>query len=187
MTSTFRSLLTAWLVLWAVPALAEHATPEQAQALLDRAVATVQKDGPDKAFAEFDDPAAGFVAGELYVFVFDLKGVYHASGANPRLVGTNAYDLVDVEGKPLVREMIARAKSSGHGEVTYVWLDRADNKVERKRSLIQRVGDYVVGVGYYLNVVPRVLDSDVNVRIDVPVTNDGVDSWRWKSRSRSTW
>jgi len=35
--------------------------------------------------------------------------------------------------------------------------------------------------------VPRVLDSDVNVRIDVPVTNDGVDSWRWKSRSRSTW
>ena len=36
-------------------------------------------------------------------------------------------------------------------------------------------------------LVPRVLDSDVNVRIDVPVTNDGVDSWRWKSRSRSTW
>ena len=36
-------------------------------------------------------------------------------------------------------------------------------------------------------LLPRVLDSDVNVRIDVPVTNDGVDSWRWKSRSRSTW
>ena len=152
MTSTFRSLLTACLMLWAIPALAQHATPEQAHALLDRAVATVQKDGPEKAFAEFDAPAAGFVAGELYVFVLDLQGVYHASGANPRLVGTNVYDVTDVEGKPLFREMIARAKSSGHGEVDYVWLDRSDNKVERKRSLVQRVGDYVVGVGYYLKL-----------------------------------
>jgi cytochrome c len=151
MASVFRPLLfTTWMMLlWAAPAMAEHATPGQAQALLDRAVATVQKDGPDRAFAQFDDPSAGFVVGDLYVFVFDLKGVYHASGANPRLVGSDAYDLTDVEGKPLVREMIARAKSSGHGEVSYVWLDRTDNKVERKHSLVQRVGDYIVGVGYY--------------------------------------
>jgi cytochrome c len=130
---------------------AEHATPEQAQALLDKAVAEIQMSGQDKAIQEFNDPKGGFTIGELYVFIFDVQGNYVASGANPKLVGTNAYDLKDAEGKPLVREMIAKGKSAGKGEVDYVWLNRADNHVEKKRSLIRKVGDYIVGVGYYMN------------------------------------
>ena len=78
-----------------------------------------------------------------------MKGVYEASGANPKLVGTNALNWTDVRGKHLVREMIAVAKTRGHGRVDYIWLNRADNRVEHKRSLVQRVGDHIVGVGYY--------------------------------------
>lgn len=130
---------------------ADRATPEQAKALLDKAVAELQMDGPQKAFAAFNDSHGGYTIGELYVFVFDLKGKYEASAANPTLTGTDAYDLHDAEGKFLVREMIAVAKSKGDGQVDYVWLNRADNHVERKRSLIHRVGDHIVGVGYYLD------------------------------------
>jgi cytochrome c len=121
----------------------------QAQALLDKAVAKINADGPKAAFAAFDDPKGGFVMGEHYVFVFDLHGVYQASGANPKLVGTNAIDLKDAEGKALVREMVALAERHGKGTVDYVWLNRATNRVERKHSQIQKVGDYVVGVGFY--------------------------------------
>lgn len=130
---------------------AEHATPQQAQALLEKAVQKLQKDGPDAAFTAFNDRASGYTDHDLYVFVFDLNGKYMASGANPKLVGTDAHDLKDAEGKPLVAEMIAVAKSKGHGEVDYVWLNRPDNRVEKKKSFVQKVGDYLVGVGYYLN------------------------------------
>jgi len=147
-----RVLVAGLAVLWAQSAMAQDkATPEQAKALLDKAVAELQMDGQEKAFAAFNDPKGGYTIGELYVFVFDLNGKYEASGANPKLTGTDAHDLHDAEGKYLVQEMIALAKSKKHGHVDYVWLNRADNQVEKKRSLIQRVDNHIVGVGYYLN------------------------------------
>ncbi|HZU65422.1 MAG TPA: cache domain-containing protein [Novosphingobium sp.] len=128
---------------------AGHATSAQSQGLLDKAVAELKAAGPDKAFAEFNQPQGAYTTHELYVFVFSLDGVYEASGANPKLVGTSAIDTKDAEGKPLVREMIDVAKAKGHGRVDYVWLNRGDNRVEHKRSLVQRVGNHIVGVGYY--------------------------------------
>lgn len=150
MTRLLSLLAALVLVLCGTAAMAEDHQPRRdAEMLLARAVDKVNADGPEKAFAAFNDPKGGFVAKELYVFVFDMDGKYMASGADPKLVGTNAYDLKDAAGKYLVREMIAKAKSDGKGQVDYVWLNRVDNRVENKRSLVHRVGDYVVGVGYY--------------------------------------
>jgi len=126
-----------------------HATSLQAQALLDKAVSELKVAGPDKALAEFNNAKGGYKTAELYVFVFDTHGTYEAYGADPKLVGTNVLDLKDVEGKLIVREMIAAAKAQGTGRVDYVWLNRADNRVEHKRSLVRRVGDHIIGVGYY--------------------------------------
>lgn len=139
-------------VLLALPAVAmagPHGNSQEAQGLLDRAVAEVGTVGPAKAFAEFNDPKGGFKNKDLYVFVFSAKGVYEATGANPQLVGTPAIDMTDAEGKPLVQAMIAAVKDQLQGKVDYVWLNRADNRVEHKVSLIRRVGDHIVGVGYY--------------------------------------
>jgi len=138
------------LSLQAPAQAASRATSHDAQALLNKAVTELQVAGPDKALAEFNDPKGSFKQHDLYVFVFSISGVYEASGANPKLVGTPAPDLTDAEGKPLVREMIAVAKAKGKGRVDYVWLNRDHNRVEHKRSLVQRVGDHIVGVGYYI-------------------------------------
>lgn len=127
----------------------DHA--KEAELLLRRAVDKLKADGPDAAFTAFNQHTGDYTSGELYVFVFTMKGKYMASGANPALTGQDAYKLKDAEGKHIVQEMIHIAKKSGSGAVSYVWLNRADNKVESKRSVIQRVGDYIVGVGYYLN------------------------------------
>jgi cytochrome c len=132
---------------WAAP----HATSAQAQAMLEKAVAEVKSAGPDKAFAEFNQPKGAFNTGELYVFVFDLHGVYRAYGAHPALVGADVSDLTDVEGKPIVKDMIEIARTSGHGKINYLWLNRGDNRLEHKMSLIELVGEDVVGVGYYPN------------------------------------
>lgn len=128
-----------------------HATSADARAMLDRAVAEINAKGAATAFAEFNQKSGPFNTGELYVFVFGMDGKYEATGANPKLVGSDASALADAEGHPIVQEMIDIARTSGSGKVNYVWLNRADNRIEHKMSLIELVGDHVVGVGYYPN------------------------------------
>ena len=127
----------------------QHASAKDAETMLASAVEKLKHDGPDQAFAAFNDQNGSFLAKELYVFVFDINGKYRASGFNPKLTGRDAYDLRDADGKYLVREMIDIAKTTGAGTVNYVWYNPDDQKVERKHSLIRRVGDFIVGVGYY--------------------------------------
>jgi cytochrome c len=134
-----------------VQAAAPHASSVQARAMLEQAVAEINHVGTQKALAEFNQPKGPFNTGELYVFVFNLKGIYQAYGAHPGLVGADVSDLTDVEGKPIVRDMIEIARTTGSGKVNYVWLNRGDNRIEHKMSLIELVADNVVGVGYYPN------------------------------------
>lgn len=123
---------------------------EEAQAMLEKAVAQIRTAGAGPAYQSFNDPKGGFIRGDLYVFAIGLEdGKYRASGAAPQLAGTDANDLRDAAGKPLVQEMMAMAKEKGSGTVDYVWRNPATNAVEAKHSLIQRVGDVLVGVGYY--------------------------------------
>jgi cytochrome c len=126
-------------------------TSQQAKAMFDRAVASMQDQGPERAFQAFNDRKGSFVKGDLYVFAIDLDGTYKASGLSPdTLVGLNVRETRDALGKPLFQEMIALAKAKGEGTVDYVWLNRVTNTVDHKTSYIKRVGDYVVGVGYYI-------------------------------------
>jgi cytochrome c len=127
-----------------------RSTVEEAQALLDRAVARIHAAGAGPAYQSFNDPDGGFIRGDLYVFAIGINdGKYLAYGATPELSGTDALGLHDAAGKPLVQEMVALAKEKGSGTVDYVWRNPATNAVEPKHSLIRRVGDVLVGVGYY--------------------------------------
>lgn len=127
-----------------------RSTVEEAQAMLDNAVALIQKAGAGPAYQSFNDPQGGFTRGDLYVFAIGIDdGKYRAYGASPQMSGTDARELHDAAGKPLVQEMIALAKEKGSGTVDYVWRNPATNAVETKHSMIKRVGDVLVGVGYY--------------------------------------
>ncbi|HQR52590.1 MAG TPA: cache domain-containing protein [Burkholderiales bacterium] len=124
-------------------------SPEEARDLLKRAVAAVRAN-PAEAFQAFDTPTGRFTHYDLYVFVVGINdGKFYAMGANPGLVGTDVKDLKNAEGKPIIQDMINIAKEKGSGEYEYAWRNPADNKVEKKHSYIEKVGDYVVGVGYY--------------------------------------
>ena len=125
-------------------------TFEEAINMLDRAVELVEKSGEKAAFKTFNDPAGGFVVNDEYVFAIGLDdGKYRASGAAPNLTGVDVRELNDAAGKPLFKEMIQIAKEKGSGVVDYVWRNPTTNAIEEKHTLIQRVGDILLGVGYY--------------------------------------
>lgn len=143
--------------LWAADTAA-HAHPptqtnaqaaEKAQNLLQRAVAYYTKNG-DESLAAFS-PEGQFVDDSYYVYVLNQRGILLVSGgSSAALVGRDVSDIQDVSGKPFLREMITAAKAGTTGQVEYRWLNRIDNKVERKVAYYQRVGDKILAVGFYI-------------------------------------
>lgn len=128
-----------------------RASVEETQELLDKAVQYLKASGGEAAYTAFNNQQGAFMHNDQYVFVIGLEdGKYRAYGASPQLSGMDARGLRDAAGSPLVEQMIAIAKEKGKGTVEYVWRNPATNAVERKRSLLQRVDDVVVGVGYYV-------------------------------------
>lgn len=145
-----------------------RASPKEARALLDKAAALLKDKSPEAAFAAFNNQKGEYVKNDLYVFVVGLDGTMHAHGGAPEgLVGMQVAELRDASGKPLIRDMIELAKSKGSGEVDYVWLNRVSNRIESKTAYIRRVGDNVVGVGFY---VPRASAEQAKAFLDKAVS-----------------
>ncbi|WP_210397461.1 cache domain-containing protein [Motiliproteus sediminis] len=144
------AVLLALLTLLPAVANADRGTSRQAKLLLDNAILELEKSGPEAAFASFNNPSGPFVQKDLYIFAIDMKGKYYASGANPALVGSSLAEVSDAAGTPVGQQILKLAEVMGYGIVEYEWLNRQSNDVEHKFSRIRRVGDYVLGVGFYL-------------------------------------
>jgi hypothetical protein len=128
---------------------AEPATPEEAKALAEKAAVHLKAVGPDKAIADFIDPAAGYIDRELFVVVYDPANKIQGSYGVPALRGKDATLMKDVEGKEFGKEIIAVAKSHGSGWVEYRMTNPATKKVGLKRSWVIESGDYVLFVGAF--------------------------------------
>ena len=72
---------------------AERATPEEAKALAQKAAAHLVQVGPQKAIADFMDPAAGFVDRELFVIVYGPDNKILCGYGVPVLTGKDATTL----------------------------------------------------------------------------------------------
>jgi cytochrome c len=131
-------------------ASADKGTADEAKAMVEKAAALLKDAGADKAFAAFDDPAnTDFHDRDLYIFVRSMDGNTVAHGANKGMIGHTNLDLKDADGKPYNKEMIDLATSKGSGWVDYRWVNPVSHKIEPKSSFIVKVGDYVVGAGFY--------------------------------------
>jgi hypothetical protein len=134
----------------AVPSAAqERGTPQQAQALTDRAVLHMREVGPETAIKDFNDPKGSYVDRDLFVIVYDPNGIARTSALIPSLIGKNANNLTDVTGKEFGKEIINAARTKDGSWVEYRMTDPATKKVEKKTSYIRRLDDYVVFVGAY--------------------------------------
>ncbi len=87
---------------------------------------------------------------DLYVFVVDLdKEQFIAHGFNRRLVGTDFRSLKAIDGQPIGQQMLAAIKGKQQAEVSYLWRNPVTGKQESKTTLLERVGNLMIAVGYY--------------------------------------
>ena len=135
------------LLLSGAAAAEERGTPADARALLERAVALVEKEGVGVALAAFNDAEGRFVDRDLYVFCMgpEFKITAHL---DPGLRGVDVATLKDPDGKEIGREMIMIAKRGG-GSIEYRWVNPVSKAVETKISFLHPAGTQYCGVGAY--------------------------------------
>lgn len=130
----------------------QRGTKEEAVALVNAAVAHVQKAGAEQAYKDFSDKGnAEWRKKDMYVFVNRFDGMTLAHGGNDKLIGKNMSELKDQDGKPFIMEMSATARKSGSGWVDYNWVHPETKKLAAKTSYVKALpsGDALVGVGIY--------------------------------------
>jgi len=116
--------------------------------LVRRGYQLMKSSGVSVSAKEFMDKDAAntYRLGDLYLFVYDLKGKCIAHGGNSSLVGQNQYDEKDQDGRYTVREMIDQAK------VANGWVDfKLKNSFEAVyvEKVEMGVDTYVIGSGIF--------------------------------------
>jgi cytochrome c len=140
--------VTALVAVSIAPTFAQdRGTPEQAQALCDRAVLHMKEVGPETAIKDFNDPKSGYIDHDLFVIVYDPNATI-MTGV-PALIGKNARSLTDVTGKEFGKDIIEAAQKKDGSWVEYHMTNPTTKKVELKTSYIRKLDDYVVFVGAY--------------------------------------
>ncbi|MDM5180463.1 cache domain-containing protein [Massilia sp. DJPM01] len=128
---------------------AERGIAEEATALVKKAVAYLEANGKDKAFAEFSNPKGAFVDRDLYIFVIDMDGMEWANGANAKIIGKNVLELKDADGNTMVKNFIKLASTKGKGWIDYSWPNPVTKKVDKKSTYLEKSGDVLVASGIY--------------------------------------
>jgi cytochrome c len=142
-------LLFITLVGWAFGAAAQtRGTPEEAQALVARAIALYDEIGREEAFRRFMAKDGDFIDRDLYVFVIGPDRLLAVNGAFPERVGIEVIGETDVDGQPYGRMLVEDATPDG-AWVEYRRLSPASGAVERKRSWVVLHDGYVFGSGAY--------------------------------------
>lgn len=126
----------------------ENGTPDQAKAMLERAVAAVRGDELD-ALKSFSAGAAGFKDRDLYVFCARRDGLVDAH-IDPAQLGRNIKDVYDLQGVAFGQEMMSVAKEGEFVAVSYMWPKPVSREPVHKVTFVTRVADQMCGVGYYV-------------------------------------
>ncbi len=119
-------------------------------ALMDKAVAHFKQVGAEQAFKDFSAPDGGFIVGDIYVVVQDMKGnmIHHAT--NPKLNGKNLLKLKDADGQLFNQVMLDNLKGKEETWVRYKWSNPKTKKIGQKNSLVRKVtGERIFIIGYY--------------------------------------
>ena len=121
--------LLIWPVLLvlgtAIPAFAKRSPPPvhqaaEIEALVNRAAEVLEEQGA-RAFGAFRRKGGGWRYGDVYLFVFDLRGIVLFNAARPDREGRDLLYERDADGKQFHRDLVEVVRTSGSGWVDYMF------------------------------------------------------------------
>ena len=122
-------------------ATSDRGTPDEAMAMLQKAVAHYNAVGREQALRDFTGRVTPFFDRDLYVACIDSHLIITANGRFPNLVGSAV--------EPLSRAAWDSASISQIVSVNYAYLNPITKESESKTFYYEKVGSDVCGVGVY--------------------------------------
>ena len=105
---------------------------------------------PRTAFSEFSYPLGKFVVGDLYLYALRFDGLMMAQGDRPGLIGTNALNYQDSQGKFINRDIIKKLKQKDTGGVWIEYISKGAPKKAYAEKVTDKNGKkYFIACGYY--------------------------------------
>ncbi len=123
-----------------------ESTTDKVIELVDAAVASFNTKGRETTIEAINHKGGPFMFGDLFTFMYDMKGNVLADGSNPDLVGQNLLDLQSQTGEYIVQKMISVAKSGG-GWTQYDW--KNDLMLSYIESVSDASGAAIIGCGTF--------------------------------------
>ena len=146
------ALMILFIFSVAGPATAdESATREECVAKTKEAAELIEEVGLEKALEKMNDMKGPFMWKDSYVYCFEDETGRILAHKNQNLIGFEAKDLRDVNGKPYFREMFHIANTKGEGFVTYMYARIPGGSPEPKTSYVLKVPgtNIIVGAGFF--------------------------------------
>lgn len=147
------TILLAALVLFPSAAASEErakATTKEAEMLVRKAIAYLEKEGKEKALAAFNDPKGPFTYLDLYVLVMARDGTVLAHGRNQKFVGQNDTNKKDAAGNyHFARRITEIGNGPGKGWLEYAIENPQSHRTENKVAYVERAGDFIVSCGVF--------------------------------------
>lgn len=110
----------------------ERGTPDDAVVLVKRTSDMLKAKPAAEVYAAINARGADFMIKDVYVFAQDAKGLVLAHTVNPKLVGTDASENSDVNGKEYVKERIQIAKTQKEFWHEYMFSSPVTKKLEMR-------------------------------------------------------
>jgi uncharacterized protein Yka (UPF0111/DUF47 family) len=124
-------------------------TIKDCKKLVRKAVKLVKTYGRQKAFELLSDINGPYVDLDIFVSAADTKGVIMMHPTFPQVVGVDAWNLKDTNGKLFIQELCNIANAKGFGVVDYTYLNPVSKKVEQKTTYAEKIDDIIFSSGAY--------------------------------------
>ena len=133
----------------------DFGTRDEAVAMVKRVQEKFKKEGADATFRAIN--AGAFNDRDLYPWVHTIDGTLHvANGAFPGIRGKNLHDMRDQDGKFTTQDFMRIATTPPyHGWSDFRWKNPQTGSIDDKSAWVERMGDYLVGVGIYKGEQPN--------------------------------
>jgi len=127
-------------------------TADQARQLVFDALVHIRSMGYEQAVRDFHDKSGPFIDRDMYIFIFDRRGIYQVHGALPEKDNTDLRVIPGLDAEQLVADAWAVCDQEQGGWVNYVITNPVTRDTQAKTSYVVPLDDqHLLGCGCYLN------------------------------------